>query len=74
MIVCSQILVFGVNPTFRFYCIMRSFQLIKVLVCPEETALVSLEETVLRLKETINVAKPGLGGEFPSRLPALLGS
>ena len=26
---------------------MRSFQLIKVLVCPEDTALVFLEETVL---------------------------
>ena len=41
-------MVFGVKPTFRFYCIMRSFQLIKVLVCLEETALVFLEETVLR--------------------------
>ena len=51
---------------------MRSFQLIKVLVCPEETALVFLEETVLRPSrlrnhrnhqccetiETIKVAKP----------------
>ena len=51
---------------------MRSFQLIKVLVCPEGTAFVFLEETVLRPSrlrnhrnhqccetiETIKVAKP----------------
>ena len=48
MFFISQIVVFGVKPTFRFYCIMKSFQLIKVLVCLEEAALVFLEETVLR--------------------------
>ena len=47
---------------------MRSFQLIKVLVCPEETVLVFLEETSMLLNyqnhlggetiETIKVAKP----------------
>ena len=35
LIVSSQILVLGVKPTFRFYCIMRSFQLIKVIVFPD---------------------------------------
>ena len=42
---------------------MRSFQLIKVLVCPEETPLVFLEKKILDHQgcetiETIKVAKP----------------
>ena len=74
LIFSSPILVLGVKPTFRFYCIMRSFQLIKVPVCPEETVLVFLEETSMLRNhqnhrscetiEAINVVKP----PKPSRL------
>ena len=47
VIISSRIWVLGVKPTFRSYCVMSSFQLIKVLVCPEETVLVFLEETLM---------------------------
>ena len=58
LICSSQILVWGVKPTFCFYCIMRSFQLIKVLVFPEETVLVFLEETLLGLHGAHHPKRP----------------